>query len=128
MSGANLDLTGVFDWNSQPIEKWEREDYRDDRGVASGREIAGSRVTVMAMVTTETDFRQQFKAEGESAEGTLDIHIMPPDQFFVKERDGKQTYFIFEGYTFKVADLIPVNATHLSYRAIRFNDTGDNRY
>lgn len=128
MSGANLDLTGVFDWNSQIVVAWDREDYSDGRGLAQGREIAGSRRNVMAMVTTETDFRQQFKAEGESAEGTVDIHIMPPDQFFVKEHDGKQTYFIFNGYTFKVADLIPVNATHLSYRATRFNDTGNDRY
>ncbi len=128
MSGANLDLTGVFDWNSQSIEAWDREDFRDEKGLAQGREIDGSKRNVMAMITTETDFRMQFKAEGESADGTVDIHIMPPDQFFVKERDGKQTYFTFQGYTFKVADLIPVNATHLSYRAKRFNDTGDNRY
>jgi hypothetical protein len=80
------------------------------------------------MIVTETDFRSRFQAEGEHAEGTVDVHIMPPDQFFVKELDGKQTYFDFEGYTFKVCDRIPVNATHLSYRAVRFNDAGDQRY
>jgi len=128
MSGADLDLTGVFDWNSQVVVAWDREDYRDTQGIAQGREIDGSRRNVMAMITTETDFRQQFRQDGESADGTVDIHVMPPEQFFVKERDGKQTYFNFGGYTFKVKDLIPVNATHLSYRATRFNDAGDDRY
>jgi hypothetical protein len=128
MSGANLDLTGVFYWNPQYVEAWDREDYRDNQGLAQGREVDNSRRTVMCMITTETDFRSKFLNIGENLDGTVDIHIMPPDQFFVKERDSKQTYFTFEGFTFKVADLIPVNATHLSYRATRFNDAGDDRY
>lgn len=124
----NLDFTGVFQWASQPVEAWDREDYRDNQGLAQGREIDGSRRTVDAMVVTETDFRGKFTNIGETLDGTVDIHIMPPEQFYVKERDGKQTYFTFNGIMFKVADLIPVNATHLSYRATRFNDAGDNRY
>ena len=123
-----LDFTNVFTWASQPIEAWEHEDSRDDRGVSEGREVEDSRRSVMAMITTETDFRAKFQAEGIHMDGTVDIHIMPPDEFYVQERDGKQTYFSFDGYTFKVADLIPVNASHLSYRATRFNDTRDGRY
>ena len=123
-----LDFTNVFAWASQSVEAWEQEYSTDDRGVNEGREIDGSRRSVMAMITTETDFRSKFQAEGTHMDGTVDIHIMPPDAFYVQERDNKQTYFTFDGYTFKVADLIPVNASHLSYRATRFNDTRNGRY
>jgi len=125
---ANLDFGGVFEWNSQSITVWERENSTDDRGVSEGREVDSSRRTVQAMITSEGDFRGRFMSEGEHMEGTIDIHIMPPDIFYTKELDGKQTYLIFNGYTFKIADLIPVNATHLSYRAVRFNDAGNDRY
>jgi hypothetical protein len=128
MSGANLDFTNVFSWNSQSVEVWEREYSTDGRGISAGREVDSSRRQVLMMVTTETDFRAKFQAEGDHAEGTVDVHIMPPDMFYTKERDNKQTYFTFGSYTFKVADIIPVNATHLSYRAVRFNDPGDDRY
>lgn len=123
-----LDFSGVFEWAAKSLTAWEREDTQNDQGVSEGRDVDGSSREVQAMIVTETDFRSRFQAEGEHAEGTVDVHIMPPDQFFVKEIDGKQTYFDFEGYTFKVCDRIPVNATHLSYRAVRFNDAGDERY
>jgi hypothetical protein len=123
-----LDFSGVFDWAAKSVNAWEREDTQNEQGVSEGIEVDGSRRDVLAMIVTESDFRNRFMAEGEHMEGTVDIHIMPPDQFYTKEADGKQTYFTFEGYTFKVADKIPVNATHLSYRAVRFNDTGNDRY
>lgn len=123
-----LDFQNVFAWASQSVEAWEHESSSDDRGVSEGVEVEGSRRMVSAMITTETDFRAKFMAEGTHMDGTVDVHIMPPDVFYVQERDGKQTYFSFDGYTFKVSDLIPVNASHLSYRATRFNDTRDGRY
>lgn len=123
-----LDFPDVFAWAAQDVVAWERTNSQDDRGVSEGVEVAGSRRTVAAMVVTETDFRGRFMAEGEHVEGTVDVHIMPPDSFFIKERDGKQTYFQFGQYTFKVTDIVPVNATHLSYRATRFNDAGNDRY
>jgi hypothetical protein len=123
-----LDFSSVFDWAAKSITAWERDISTDERGVSEGIEVEDSRREVMAMIVTESDFRNRFMAEGEHMEGTVDVHIMPPDQFYTKEADGKQTYFTFEGYTFKVADKIPVNATHLSYRAVRFNDTGNDRY
>lgn len=123
-----LDFSSVFDWAAQSITAWEREDSQNDQGVFEGREVDDSSRSVMAMVVTESDFRNRFMAEGEHMEGTVDVHIMPPDEFYTKEADGKQTYFTFNGYTFKVADKIPVNATHLSYRAVRFNDPGNDRY
>jgi hypothetical protein len=123
-----FDFARVFDWAAQPVEAWDREESEDERGVVAGREIEESRRTVQAMITTETDLRGDFNTQGDHAIGTIDIHIMPPDQFFTKERDGKQTYLTFGSYTFKVADIVPVNATHLSYRATRFNDPGDDRY
>ena len=123
-----LDFSEVFDWAAQPLEVWERENTSDERGVSEGREISGSRRTVQAMITTETDFRSDFAAIGDHAVGGVTLHIMPPDQFFTKERDGKQTYFTFGKYMFKVADIVPVNATHRTYMAARFNDPGNDRY
>ena len=124
----DLNFADVFDWASQPLVVWERTNSQDDQGVSEGIEVPLSHRTVQAMVVTETDFRGRFQAEGEHVEGTVDVHIYPPDAFYIKERDGKQTYFTFGQYTFKVADLVPVNATHLSYRAVRFNDAGNDRY
>ncbi len=123
-----LDFSNVFEWAAQSIEVWEREPTVDERGVSEGTEVDDSRRSVLAMITTETDFRNRAMNEGEHMVGTIDLHILPPDIFYTKELDGKQTYLTFGGYTFKVIDKVPVNATHLSYRAERFNDPGNDRY
>jgi len=117
----------VFADFQEPIHAWERQPVTDELGMTEGRD-AGTQRTVWAVVTTETDFWMQFQAEGDHAEGTVDIHVRPPDRFYTSEIDGKQTYFTYNGYTFKVRDLIPLHATHLCYRAVRFNDPGNNRY
>ena len=125
---SDFDFTSIFDWKSVPITVWESLDVQDERGVYKRQEIAGSRRTIQAVITTETDLRGHFMATGDHVDGTVDTHIMPPDAFYTKERDGKQTYFDFEGYTYKVSDIVFVNAMHKCYRSVRFNDTGNNRY
>ena len=128
MKNNHDEYCDVFADFQETVEAWERSPVTDELGVTEGRDVEGSRRTVWAVVTTETDFRLQFQAEGDHAEGTVDIHVRPPERFYTSEVDGKQTYFTFNGYTFKVRDLIPLHATHKCYRAVRFNDAGNDRY